>query len=157
MTLMTVERAPAPSTCDVSHLRDQVRDRFAEEYLGLRDIERPALLEMLDAEDVGTDRAKVSRALTIIDYHLAAIRDFLGPETGTPGERAGSGSCVCLEQSEGPRWFLLAALPFEDPRVIASDSALGRALIGARPDQTVVYPSPHGLQKVRVLAVETRS
>jgi hypothetical protein len=138
-------------------LVDEVREQFEEEYLALRDIERPALVEMLGLDSEAGELARVSRALTILDYQLAAIRDFLGSEDGTTAQRAGSGSCVYLDQGEGPRWFLLAALPFEHPRVLASDSALGRAVLGVPAGQSVVYPTPNGLQTARVLAVEARA
>jgi transcription elongation GreA/GreB family factor len=152
---VTMTIAAHTSATVAENLRNQVRDRFEEEYLGLRDIERPALVEMLDTEDAETDLAKVLRAITIIDYQLAAIRDFLGSEPKASSRQSvGVGSCVCLDLGEGPRWFLLAALPFDDPRVIASDSALGRAVLRARPRDAVVYPTPAGLKTARIIAVD---
>ena len=122
-------------------LVEAVRDRFDREYRRLHEVARPALVKQLDAEG----DARVSRDLTILDYHLAAIREFLAPPRAT---------CALVEQDGSPQWYVLAALPFADRRVIASDSALGRALLTAEPGQAVEYPTPAGVDSVRVLAVE---
>ena len=150
MTATAVEFAPsAVTTCE---LRVQARNRFAEEFLLLRAVERPSLLEAIaEAKEVDD----LGRALAIIDYRLAAIQDFL--RTGHDPHPDGAvcpDCCVFLDQGEGPQWFLLAALPEEKLPIIASDSALGRALIGARPGEVVEYPTLFGLQTARVLALE---
>lgn len=140
MTAAIIERAPGALGLT---LRAEVRARAAQAYQLLRDIHRRELSE---------------RANTILDYHLAALRHFLATDHGAPSRTlVGPGCCVLLDRGEGGEWYLLADLPFEDPRVIASDSALGRALLHARPGGSVEYPTPSGICSASLLAVESLS
>jgi hypothetical protein len=92
--------------------------------------------------------------LVITDYRLAAIKDFLRAEHEPhPDDAICPDCCVLVDRGDGPQWFVLAALN-EGDLVIASDSALGRAVIGARPGQIVQYPHPTGLREAHVLAIE---
>jgi hypothetical protein len=143
VTTVLVEQSSAEQTATLvrEELVEAVRDRFDREYRRLRETARPALVKQLEADG----DAAVLRDVTILDYHLAAIRDFLAPAIAT---------CALVEQDGSPQWFVLAALPFADRRVIAPDSALGRALLTAQPGQAVEYPTPAGVDSVRVLAVE---
>jgi transcription elongation GreA/GreB family factor len=152
MTLAIAERV-----ADIvgRELRRQVRDRWEQEYRRLSSAERPALVRQLRGARSDAEAARVRRAVTIADYHLAAIADHLAAEHKPhPDDVVCAGCCVLLDRGTGgPEWFLLAALPEPGPRVIASDSALGRALIGVRADQSVDYPDPTGMRTVRVLAL----
>ncbi len=152
MTVTTVEIAPGAVS---RQLRIQVREHFEDEYLRLRAVDRPALLlASLEADDDGTDVVAVERALAISDYQIAAIHDYLGTvHDPRPHDLVCLDCCVLLDRGDGPDWSLVAALPETDLPVIAVDSALGRALIGARPGQVVEYPTPVGPRTARVLAL----
>lgn len=148
----TARRAPTSQSA-----RDQVRSRLEAEYVRLRTVDRPALLERFDAAEAGVTDASVGRALAITDYRLAAIKDFLGAaHEPHPEDSVCPDCCVLVDRGAGPQWFVLAALSEGDLPVIPSDSALGRAVIGARPGQIVQYPDPAGVRKARVLALESR-
>lgn len=152
MTAPTVDFAPAARS---QELRSRVRDRLEERYLRLRDLDRPALMEQFDAHDVGTDDAKVGRAIALMGYQIAAIAHHLQVvHDPHPDDSVCPDCCVLVDAGAGPEWLLLAALSEGDLPVIANDSALGRALIGARPGQDVDYPTPCGPRTVRVLAME---
>ena len=153
MTATTLDYAPGAVTWE---LRIQVWDRVEQEYLRLRAVDRPALLKRFDADDDGTDIGKVGRAIAITDYQIAAIGDYLRTvHEPHPDSSVCPDCCVLLDRGEGPRWHLLAALSDgDDPPVIASDSALGRAVIGARAGQVVHYPTPTGQRMARVIALE---
>jgi transcription elongation GreA/GreB family factor len=153
MSTTTAEMDP---TAVGSALRMRVRDRLEREYLRLRSVDRPALLRALGAGAHGVDGAPAGRDLAIVDYRIAAIHDYLGTvHAPHPDNRVGLGSCVLLDRGDGPHWFLLTTLPVDGERVIVSDSALGRALIGARPGQVVQYPHPAGVQTAEVLEMES--
>lgn len=149
MTATTVRFAPGAVS---QGLRLQVRDRLERRYLRLLDFERPALLQRFDD---GEKAATVGRAIAITDYEIAAIQHHLGTEHDAhPDGGVCSNCCVLLDQGDGPQWLLLAALPEEGLPVIASDSALGRALIGAHAGQTVQFPTPSGARTADLIAVE---
>ncbi len=134
--------------------RLQVRERLEQEYVRLREVERPALLRRFDAAGAGAASATVGRSIAITDYRIAAIQHHLDKAHDAHADRgACPDCCVLLDRGEGPQWFLLAALSEHGLPVIASDSALGRALLGARPGETVEYPDPTGTRAVRVLAL----
>jgi hypothetical protein len=122
--------------------RLQVRERLEQEYVRLREVERPALLRRFDAAGAGA-----ASAIAAIQLHLDKAHDAHADRGACPD------CCVLLDRGEGPQWFLLAALSEHGLPVIASDSALGRALLGARPGETVEYPDPTGTRAVRVLAL----
>ncbi len=152
MTATIVEIAPGAVSS--RELRAHVRDRLEEEYLLLRAVERPALLEKFDAAGA-SDSAGAARAVALTDYRLAAIEHVLEAQHHPhPDTAVCTQCCVLLDQGAGPQWFLLAALSEGDLPVIASDSALGRALVGARPGETVLHPCPSGVRAVRVIALE---
>jgi hypothetical protein len=154
MPVTNVETAPHPLS---QKLRNQVRDRVEQEYQRLYTEDRPGLADLLAADPERPDAEQIRRALLIVDYRIAALQDHL--ETSHrphPHNGICPRCCVLLDLREGrgPQWFLLAAIPGDNPRVIASDSALGRALIGARPGQNIHYPTPVGVQTARVIALE---
>lgn len=146
----TTRRAPVSEV-----LREQVRGRLEQEYLRLGAVDRPALLESFNADGAGIEDTTVERALAITDYRLAAISDFLRvAHEPHPDDAVCPDCCVLVDRGDGPQWFVLAALN-EGDLVIASDSALGRAVIGARAGQVVQYPDPTGLRTARVVALES--
>ncbi len=152
MAVMSVE-----TTRDVvsRELRTRVLGRLEQECLRLRAGARPALLRAIAAKGEGIDLVKVQRELAIVDYKIAAINDQLATTHDPhPGSALCANCCVLLDQGEGGRWFVLAALPVEGEEVIASDSALGRAMIGAREGESVHYPTPCGPRTARVIALE---
>ena len=154
MTATFVETTRSAPVSQV--LRDQVRSRLEQEYLRLRSVDRPALLESFAADETGPADPTVGRALAITDYRLAAISDFLrAAHDPHPEDAVCPDCCVLVDRGDGPQWFVLAALSEGDLPVIPSDSALGRAVIGARPGQVVHYPDPTGLRTARVLALES--
>lgn len=154
MTATFVETTRSGAVTEV--LRDQVRNRLEQEYLRLRTVDRPALLESFDADEAGIADTTVGRALAITDYRLAAISDFLrAAHEPHPDDAVCPDCCVLVDRGDGPQWFVLAALSEGDLPVIASDSALGRAVIGARAGQVVQYPDPTGLRTARVVALES--
>lgn len=153
MTATFVETAPSAAVA--RELRVQVRTRLEREYLRLRSVERPGLVDEFALVEDGAVDAELTRALAITDYRLAAISDFLRHRHQPhPDGPVCADCCVLLDHGDGPRWVVLAALTATDLPVVPSDSALGRALIGARPGETVYYPDPSGLRTARVLAVE---
>ena len=134
-------------------LRRQVHRQLRQEHDRLWDIERLALLLKLDGAEEAT-ATEIRRAIAKLDYRIAALRNCLATEHQPhDDEVVCPGCCVLLDRGTKPHWFLLAALPEQDLPVIASDSALGRALIGARPDRGVEYPHPTGVRTARVLAL----
>lgn len=146
MTATFVETARRTPVSEV--VRVHVRSRLEQEYRRLRTVDRPALLESADTT--------AGRALAITDYRLAAISDFLRAEHAPhPEDAVCPDCCVLVDRGDGPQWFVLAALSDGDLPVIPSDSALGRAVIGARPGQVVHYPDPTGPRSARVLAMES--
>lgn len=152
MTATTVELLPGTTSRES---RYTVRARLEAEYARLRDHERPSLLAEFDAAGEGADSVAIGRAIAIADYRIAALAHQLDAEhaphsNGTVCPRC----CVLVDRGDGPQWLVLAALPEDGLPVITSDSALGRALIGARRGQTVEYPAPTGPQMARVLALE---
>ena len=153
MTVTTVEIAAGAVSRE---LRIRVREQLEEKYLRLCAVDRPALLlARLEADDDGSDVVAVERALAIADYQIAAIHDYLGAVHGLrPHTIVCLDCCVLLDRGDGPHWFLVAALPEADLPVIAVDSALGRAVIGARQGQVVHYPTPTGPRTARVIALE---
>lgn len=154
MTATSVETARRAPVSKV--VRDQVRNRLEQEYLRLRTVDRPALLESLAADETDLADTTAGRALAITDYRLAAIGDFLrAAHDPHPEDAVCRDCCVLVDRGDGPQWFVLAALNAGDLPVIPSDSALGRAVIGARPGQVVHYPDPTGPQAARVLAMES--
>jgi hypothetical protein len=152
MTVTTTDASAKPAA---RLLRAHVRDCLEREYLRLRSVDRPALRELMQEDDAGTDAVVVGRELTLVEERITAIHDYLGA-VHHPHlvEAVCLDCCVLLDTGDGPQWFLLAALPIEDERVIAADSSLGRALVGARPGQSVRYRNNAGPRIARVLELE---
>lgn len=150
---MTATALESTTCTDSRDLRFRVQGRVKADYLRHK-VERYGLHGRLAAAESATD-ADVARAVTILDYRIAAIQDHLGTvHKAHPRAGVCPDCCVLLDQGEGPRWYLLAALPEEGLPVIASDSSLGRALMGARKGQVVEYPTPAGPRTARVLELE---
>ena len=128
-------------------LRRQVRDRLELERSRLLADERR--LRESEERDPG-----LRRAVAITDYQIAAIDHQLArSHQPHDDDVVCADCCVLIDRGGGPEWLLLAALPETGLPVIASDSALGRALVGAKPDQDVEYPHPTGARTARVLAL----
>ena len=119
-------------------LRARFRDRLEQEYLRLRNMD--------GAE--GADR-------DLIDRRIASIHDYLGfiheqhAENGICAE-----CCVVIDVGDGPRTVLITAVDVVDDDVVAAGSALGRALLGARPGDRVQLRTATGPRIARVLAVQ---
>lgn len=131
---MTATLVESPPTAGTSALRARVRERLEEEFLRLCAMDRPALRD---------------------EYRIAALAHELGAaHEPHPDGGVCPRCCVLLDRGAGPQWVVLATAPELDPALVASDSSLGRALLGARPGQVVEYPLPSGVQAARVLALE---
>lgn len=154
MTATFVE--PATATWIAGALRGQLRIRLEREYLRLRSVERPVLMGKFDSAQDGAEDTETGRALAITDYRLAAISDFLRVKHEPhPEDAVCPDCCVLVDAGDGPRWVVLGALTDAKLPVVAHDSALGRAVIGARPGDTVCYPDPSGPRTARVIALES--
>lgn len=152
---MTATLVEAAAGAVSRELRIRVRERLEQEYLWLRTVDRPALLEILAAGDGDLDHVTLEQTLEILDHRIAAVHDYLGTVHDPHADHTVRlDCCVLLDRGEGPEWLLLAALPEGDTSVLACDSALGRAVLGARPGQIVDYPSPAGSRTARVLALQ---
>ncbi|WP_019875280.1 hypothetical protein [Sporichthya polymorpha] len=134
-------------------LRREVRSRVEEEHARLREVERPELLAQFDAA-AESELPALGRAIAILNYRIAALTHELDTvHEPHPDSAVCPSCCVQIDRGDGAHWFLLAALDERGLPVIAHDSGLGRALIGARPGQDVVYPDPAGARAVHVLAM----
>lgn len=148
------------TTPEAHELRAEVRAEVEQEYLRLRTVDRPALLNTL-ARSAGSDSADalvIADELALLDRRIAAIRRYLGAVRG-PGESgcAAVDYCVQVDLGEGPQWVLITDLPVLDDRVVVTDSPLGKALLGTAVGEMFVYRTPHGTHTGRLLAVESTS
>jgi transcription elongation GreA/GreB family factor len=152
---MTVATTGLAAGAVTQAVRRQVRRRLEEELRRLTEVERPALLAQFDGAADDTDLMGIGRAIALVRYRIAEIQNHLNAEH-EPHPRSGicPRCCVLIDRGEGPKWSVLAALPETGLPVISSDSALGRALIGARPGESVEYPDPTGIRIARVLDTE---
>lgn len=144
-------------------LRARVRTQLETEYARLHTVDRPALLQLLaeKGETQGSAEASsgtgdVLRAeLAVLEERIAAVHDYLGDLHEPPaGGQPGLGSAVEVDLGDGPRWMLLASLAVADDDVVAVDSPLGRALLGAHPGQAFAFTTPEGPRTGRLVAVE---
>jgi transcription elongation GreA/GreB family factor/nitroimidazol reductase NimA-like FMN-containing flavoprotein (pyridoxamine 5'-phosphate oxidase superfamily) len=138
-------------------LRARIRTELEEEYLRLRTVHRPALLQSLaDAPTrPSPETAVLEDELTLLDRRIGAIHAFLeaAPVAREKG-RPAIGRCVRVDLGDGPCWMLLADLPVLDDRVVASDSPLGRVLLATEVGADFAYATPQGPRMGTLLGVE---
>lgn len=146
-------RSTNPDTHD---LRVQVRGEVEEEYLRLRTVDRPALLDALANMPAGDpDTVVISDELTLLDRRIGEIRTYLGTvRLPADAGRAAVDYGVRVDLGDGPEWMLLTDLPVLDERVVATDSPLGKALLGAEVGASFTFRTPHGTRTGVLLAVE---
>jgi hypothetical protein len=145
------------TTPEAHELRASVRAEVEQEYLRLRTVDRPALLDALarSAGSGSSDARVIEDELALLDRRIAAIRRYLGAVRG-PAENgcAAVDYCVQVDLGDGPQWVLLTDLPVLDDRVVVTDSPLGKALLGTPVGEMFVYRTPHGSHTGKLLAVE---
>jgi transcription elongation factor GreA len=152
---MTVATAGLAAGAVTQAVRRHVRRQLEQELLRLRDVERPALLQQFDAAEDETESLRIGRAIAIIGYRIVEIQHCLKTvHDPHPWSGICPDCCVLVDRGDGPKWLLMGRVSEGDLPLIASDSALGRALIGARPGESVAYPDPTGIRTVRVLGTE---
>jgi transcription elongation GreA/GreB family factor len=126
----------------------QLRDRLAAAQ---------ASLQALRARADRLDRLPEAAAERDIRYLEARLRSAIltDPDAAPPGEVAfGRSVTVCLADGT-PRVLRIVGEDEADPAqgAITAHSPLGRALIGARVGDTVIWAKPSGREEIEVTAI----
>ncbi len=129
--------------------------RFLEEWVRLRDAERPSLLA-----DASVSGRQALRSLEARLLELTALLE--AAEVVTPaaeGSPAAFGAWVTTLDEDGQRATVRLVGPDEaNPRqgLLSVASPVGRALLGRRAGETVVVERPRGATELQVVSVQQR-
>jgi transcription elongation factor GreB len=129
--------------------------RALEEWVRLRDDERPRLLKEASVGARQTLRAVEARLLELSAL-LEAAEVVPAAAEGTP---ASFGAWVTTEDEVGQQATVRLVGPDEaNPRLglLSVASPVGRALIGRQPGDTALVERPRGTTELKVLAVRAR-
>ncbi|MGW2212145.1 GreA/GreB family elongation factor [Streptomyces sp. NPDC001781] len=141
------------------------REALTRELSDLREERRTVAATLKDSDEVG-DRAdqadEIQRAdqLNRLDERIDRIEERLrqaGIAGPAPTDKVGMGTTVTVRFSDGTTDTLHIGEIADprDPRLVTSDSPLGRALLGRAPGDTVGYDTPEGEATAVVVSLGT--
>lgn len=152
-------------TGDPEPISAEARKALEQELSDLHEERRTVAATLKDSDEVG-DRAdqadEVQRAdqLNRLDERIERVEDRLrqadigGP---VPTGKVGVGTTVTVRFTDGTTDTLRIGeiADARDPKLVTSDSPLGRALLGRAPGDTVSYEAPDGETTAVVVSLGT--